>query len=52
MVGGSFAGVALCFWPLFLQGSAGVWFFEGRIWPAGFGIGGALLIAAGFNFNP
>jgi hypothetical protein len=36
----------------FLLGSAGVWFFSGRIWSAGFGIGGALLIAAGFNFNP
>jgi hypothetical protein len=36
----------------FLLGSAGVWFVSGRIWPAGFGIGVAMLIAAGFNFDP
>jgi len=36
---------------LFLLVSAAAWFFAGRIWPAGFAIGFALLVAAGFNFD-
>jgi hypothetical protein len=40
-------GVAL----LVLFVSAGAWLFAERIWPAGFAIGAALLIAAGFNFD-
>jgi hypothetical protein len=34
-----------------LLGSVGAWVFAGRLWPAGFAIGIALLIAAGFNFD-
>ena len=36
---------------LFLLGSVGAWLFAGRLWPAGFAVGIALLIAAGFNFD-
>jgi hypothetical protein len=40
-------GVAL----VILAVSTGAWLLEGRIWPGGFAIGAALLIAAGFNFD-
>lgn len=40
-------GVAL----LFLGGSALAWLATGQVWVEGFGISGALFVAASFNFD-